>query len=85
MLQHNYKCNLAVRLSLPPPLTPPGSHSTVTPGLRTAAVVISSVGVTLPFPALVIVVCIFCYRKYNARCISDAKDWLEERRQKTKG
>ena len=41
-------------ISLPPPLTSPGSNSTVTPGLRTAAVVISSVGLGSSFLVLVI-------------------------------
>ena len=85
-MQHNYDYNLAVRLSLPSPLTPPGS---ITPGLRTAAVVLSSLGVGLPFLVLVTLIGLNCYILCDEHdYISRAKKWLargKKRRQKTNG
>ena len=76
-------------ISLPPPLTPPGSNSTVAPGVRTAGVVLSSVGLGVALLLLVIFICILGYYECDERgYISDAKEWLAEvweRRQKTKG
>ena len=68
--------------SLPPPLTSPGSNSTVTPGLRTAGVVFSGVGVGIPFLLLLILISfMLCYLLYKR-----ARRWLlRENRQETKG
>ena len=73
-------------LSLPPPLTPPGTNSTVTPGLRTAGVVISSVGVGIPFIISTVLGCLFlcgtceCTEKIVDRLVA-----VKERIKKTKG
>jgi len=70
---------------LPPPLIPPGSNSTGTPGLRTAAVVISYLGAGIVSLALILLSCLVCKQR---GCISRAKKWLAEARknkQKTKG
>ena len=64
--------------SLPPPLTSPGSNSTVTPGLHIAGVVFSGVGVGIP----ILISCTLCFL-FCFDCLSRAKKWLN--RQKTKG
>ena len=73
--------------SLPPPLTSPGSNSTVTPGLRTAGVVFSGVGVGIPILLLILISCMLCFSLCGDAC-SRAKKWLTEaweNRQETKG
>ena len=78
--------------SLPPPLTSPGSNSTVTPGLRIAGVVFSSLGVGIPLLALIVItICAVCFWLSGvacSRCLSRAKEWLTEaweNRKVTKG
>ena len=67
--------------SLPPPLTSPGSNSTVTPGLHIAGVVFSgvSVGVSVGIPILLLTL-ISCVLRFllcdDDVCISRAKEWL---------
>ena len=73
--------------SLPPPLTSPGSNATVTPGLRTAVAVISSVGVGIPILLLILISCGLCF-SLCGRCLKTAKKGLTEaweNRRKTKG
>ena len=74
------------------PLTT-GSNSTVTNDLHIAGVVISSLGLVLPFLVTVILAFIGCIACVAAciealYCVKDVKEWMAEvrdRRQKTKG
>ena len=72
-------------LLLPPPLTPPGTNSTVTPGLRTAGVVVSSVGVGIPFIISTVIGCLCfcctsdCTRKIINR-LDEVQKWIAKRK-----
>ena len=68
--------------------TRPGSNSTLTPGLRTAGVVISSVGFGVSFLVSFIIVCLLCVcfiDDAKEKCLPKVKDWFEERRKNVKG
>ena len=69
--------------SLPPPLTSPGSNSTVTPGLRIAGVVFSSVGVGVNVGILILLLILISCGLYfllfgDCGCLSRAKKWLTD-------
>ena len=71
--------------SLPPPLTSPGSNSTVTPGLRTAGVVFSSVGIPILL-LLVLISCMLCFSRPRMQFTMQKKlTEPREYRQETKG
>ena len=66
------------------------SSSAGTPGLRTAGVVIFSVGLGVPYLILILIICVLCYVVCSllASCLSRAREWLNEaleNRQETKG
>ena len=67
-----------------------GSNSTVTTELRTAGVVISSLGLVFPFLVSVVLACIGCIACVAActealYCVEDVKEWMAERRQEPRG
>ena len=77
---------------VPPPLTT-GTNSTVTAELHTAGVVISSLGLVLPFLVTIVLAAIGCIACtvtciVTLYCVKDIKEWMAEvrdRRQETRG
>lgn len=60
----------------------PGSNPSVTPGLRTAGVVISSVCISIMLVTLVCIVASITYESCMKECIKDAGDWLDRESRK---
>ena len=60
----------------------PGSNPAVTPGLRTAGVVISSVCISIMLVTFVCIAASITYESCMKKCIKDASDWLDRERRK---
>ena len=63
----------------------PGSNPAVTPGLRTAGVVISSVCLSIVLVTLVCMVAFITYKSCMKKCIMDARDGARRNKQIKKG
>ena len=68
---------LFVLIFFPQPRTPPDSNSTITPGLRTAGVVFSSLGLGLPVLLLAIIICMCTIFLCCKSCVDSCEYCME--------